>query len=80
MAINVLYFARIAELVGKRNESWPLNQPVSGSEWLQQLQVHYPALGSIAHLKLAVNQYHVPHSTIINPGDEVAVFEPVTGG
>jgi len=31
-------------------------------------------------LKLAVNQYHVAPDTLISPGDEVAVFEPVTGG
>lgn len=80
MEINVLYFARVAELVGKRSESWPLFQPVTGSQWLLELSARYPALGSIEHLKLAVNQYHVPHATVINPGDEVAVFEPVTGG
>lgn len=80
MAINVLYFARVAEIVGKRTENWPLAEPVSGTLWLAALKERYPALGSVDHLKLAVNQYHVPHSTTISPGDEVAVFEPVTGG
>lgn len=78
--IKVLYFARVAELVGKRAEELPLSAPVSGSLWLVELQTRYPELGSVEHLKLAVNQFHVTHSALINPGDEVAVFEPVTGG
>lgn len=79
-AINVLYFAQVAELTGTRLESWPLAEAVSGTQWLEQLEARYPQLAPTQRLKLAVNQFHVKHSVIINPGDEVAVFEPVTGG
>ncbi|MBC2769671.1 MoaD/ThiS family protein [Pusillimonas minor] len=79
-AINVLYFAQVAELTGTRLESWPLAEPVSGAQWLEQLEARYPQLAPAQRLKLAVNQFHVKHSVVINPGDEVAVFEPVTGG
>ncbi|OXR50653.1 molybdopterin synthase sulfur carrier subunit [Pusillimonas sp. T2] len=79
-AINVLYFAQVAELTGTRLESWPLAEAVSGAQWLEQLEARYPQLAPTQRLKLAVNQFHVKHSVIINPGDEVAVFEPVTGG
>lgn len=78
--INVLYFARVAELTQVRNEQWPLAQPVRAGQWLEQLAQRYPQLGPAEDLKLAVNQRHVPHNTLIHPGDEVAVFEPVTGG
>jgi len=78
--IELLYFARIAELVGKRGEALPLAQPVSGRELLAELESRYPGLAPAARLKLAVNQYHRPPSVTIRPGDEVAVFEPVTGG
>ncbi|MFA7625347.1 MAG: MoaD/ThiS family protein, partial [Pusillimonas sp.] len=47
---------------------------------LVQLESRYPQLAPAKRLKLAVNQFHVKPSAIINPGDEVAVFEPVTGG
>jgi molybdopterin synthase sulfur carrier subunit len=79
-AINVLYFAQVAELVGTRQESWPVTGPLSGSEWLEQLAARYPQLEPVKRLKLAINQYHVGPETLIHPDDEVAVFEPVTGG
>ncbi|OZI18147.1 molybdopterin synthase sulfur carrier subunit [Bordetella genomosp. 7] len=78
--INLLYFARIAELVGTRNEVWPLAEPSTGAELLEALQARYPQLAPAARLKLAINQTHAKPSSPIRPGDEVAVFEPVTGG
>lgn len=78
--IKVLYFAQVAELTGTRQESWPCPAPVVASAWLDDLQSRYPQLAPVARLKLAVNQYHVAHDSTIQPGDEVAVFEPVTGG
>lgn len=78
--INVLYFARVAELTHTRREQWPLAEPISGAQWLGKLAQRYPELGAADNLKLAINQRHAPHSSLIHPGDEVAVFEPVTGG
>lgn len=78
--INLLYFARVAELVGKRNEAWPLAGPTTGAELLQALQALYPDLAPAARLKLAINQNHAKANAAIQPGDEVAIFEPVTGG
>lgn len=80
MAIKVLYFAQVAELTGARQESWPLDSPLSGADWLAQLAARYPQLAPTQRLKLAINQYHASPDTLIQPGDEVAVFEPVTGG
>lgn len=78
--INLLYFARVAELVGKRTEVWPLNGDTNGAQLLVALQTSYPQLAPAARLKLAINQNHAKASAVIRPGDEVAVFEPVTGG
>lgn len=78
--INLLFFARIAELVGKRSEPWPLTEATTGAQLLEALQARYPDLAPTARLKLAINQTHAKPSAIIRPGDEVAVFEPVTGG
>lgn len=78
--IKVLYFAHVAELTKTREEQWPLPQALTGADWLAQLELRYPQLSPIKRLKLAVNQYHVGHDSLIKPGDEVAVFEPVTGG
>jgi molybdopterin synthase sulfur carrier subunit len=79
-SINVLYFARVAELVGKRGESLPASGTLTGAELLASLQERYPQLQPAARLKLAVNQMHAKPTATIRPGDEVAIFEPVTGG
>lgn len=79
--IQVLYFAQVAELVKQRQQSWELPQATPVHQWLHELVQQYPVLAPIqSRLKIAINQYHVEHDALIQPGDEVAVFEPVTGG
>lgn len=78
--INLLYFARVAELVGKRAEAWPVDGTSTGAQLLAALGERYPQLEPASRLKLAINQTHAKPSAPIHAGDEVAVFEPVTGG
>lgn len=78
--INLLYFARVAELTGKRSEPWPLQGESTGAQLLAELGERYPQLQPSVRLKLAINQTHAKPGAAIRPGDEVAVFEPVTGG
>lgn len=78
--IEVLYFAQVAELMGTRRETLPLAGPTPAAQWVADLVARCPSLGPADRLKLAVNQEHVDHQAMIRPGDEVAVFEPVTGG
>lgn len=78
--IKVLYFAQIAEIIGKHTEELPLNKAMPANIWLQNLLSIYPDIKNLKQIKLALNQEHINLDQIINPGDEVAVFEPVTGG
>ncbi|WP_322996330.1 MoaD/ThiS family protein [Castellaniella sp.] len=78
--IKVLYFAQVAEHLGTRQEILPLNAPVQAGAWLDALATRCPALGAANRLKIAINQEHAGRDALISPGDEVAVFEPVTGG
>lgn len=78
--LDVLYFARVAELTGTRQEAWPLDQSMPAAQWLQALEQRYPQLAPASRLKIAVNQQHCQHTQLLQPGDEVAVFDPVTGG
>lgn len=79
--ITVLYFAQVAEITQQRQEQWDLPTSLSVKQWLELLVERYSALAPMqARLKVAINQYHVNHDAVINSGDEVAVFEPVTGG
>lgn len=80
-SITVLYFAQVAEITQQRQEQWSFPSAEAVSVWLQEVVSRYPALAPLKdRLKVAINQYHVNHDAIINPGDEVALFEPVTGG
>lgn len=79
-AVQLLYFARVAELVGKRAEAWPLAADTTGENLLADLRARYPRLAEARRLRLAVNQEHAGPAARVRAGDEVAVFEPVTGG
>ncbi|TGV07863.1 molybdopterin converting factor subunit 1 [Alcaligenaceae bacterium 429] len=80
-SITVLYFAQVAELVGTRQENWPLSAELSVADWVESLVARYPQLAPLQRrLKIAVNQEYAHKQTLIRVGDEVAVFEPVTGG
>ena len=79
-AVQLLYFARVAELVGKRAEAWPLAADTTGEHLLADLCARYPRLAEARRLRLAVNQEHADPAARVRAGDEVAVFEPVTGG
>ncbi|AMD46342.1 MoaD/ThiS family protein [Bordetella holmesii] len=76
----MLYFARVAELLGKRAERLPLPQPANTVQLVEDLAVRYPQLSEANRLRLAVNQTHVKGPVALAADDEVAVFEPVTGG
>nr|WP_240039708.1 MoaD/ThiS family protein [Achromobacter aloeverae] len=80
--MHLLYFARVAEITGRRAETYPLPEggPLTGSDLLLQLGRRYPELAGASRLRLAVNQTHAKPGVLIRAGDEVAVFEPVTGG
>lgn len=78
--IEVLYFARIAEQLGMRRETQALCAPVEAGAWLDALAHRHPAIAAARGLKIAVNQVYALPTTLIRPGDEVALFEPVTGG
>lgn len=79
--IQVLYFAQVAEIAGTRSEQWDINGPVLVQDWLNEVVLKHPGIEPLRQrLKVAINQYYVNHSATINPGDEVALFEPVTGG
>ncbi|MDN5842888.1 MAG: MoaD/ThiS family protein [Alcaligenaceae bacterium] len=78
--IQILYFAQVAEHMGCREETQTLKAAVPAGQWLAGLEARCPALAPAARLKIAINQEYVGGDALIRPGDEVAVFEAVTGG
>tara|TARA_B100000085_G_C18402687_1_gene455311 strand:+ start:164 stop:415 length:252 start_codon:yes stop_codon:yes gene_type:complete len=83
--MNLKYFAWIAEIIDKREES--LEIP-SGIETIGQLidylssidEAYKKAFEKRKSIKFAVNQVLVDENELISKADEVAFFPPMTGG
>ncbi len=83
--VTVVYFARLREALGQASEQIALPACVRdlaalrdwlrrrGGAWAEEL-----ADGRL--VRAAVNQDMAQGDTLINDGDEVAFFPPVTGG
>ncbi len=82
--VNVLYFARLREAFGRSSEELDLPEDQAtvgaligllrrrGEVWLRELEGR--------PFRVAVNQEMVGLDAPLAPGDEVAIFPPVTGG
>lgn len=83
--MNLKYFAWIAEIIDKREES--LEIP-SGIETVGQLidylssidEAYKKAFEKRKSIKFAVNQVLVDENELISKADEIAFFPPMTGG
>lgn len=82
--VTVLYFAWVRERVGVSQETVPLVAPTSVGALVEALAArsegHGAALGDRARLRAAVNQEFTGWEATVAPGDELAIFPPVTGG
>jgi molybdopterin converting factor subunit 1 len=84
MTVSVLYFAWVRERVGVSGEQVALDAPILVGALVDLLAArsaqHALALGDRARLRAAVNQDFAGWEAMVAPGDEVAIFPPVTGG
>jgi molybdopterin synthase sulfur carrier subunit len=83
--INILYFAWLRERVGRAHEAFELPGDVSDVAglvtWLRAQGRNYENAFAIPGVvRCAVNQVFASPDTLVQPGDEVAFFPPVTGG
>lgn len=85
MKVRVLYFAALREQLGTSGEELELP---SGIGTVAALRAHLrdrggawqSALAEGKLVRMAVNQDMARPEAAIRPGDEVAIFPPVTGG
>jgi sulfur-carrier protein len=83
--MKVLYFAWLRTRIGVAQEDVDLPADVATvGDLIDRLRArggaYAEALARPEVIKAAVNQEHVPFSHLLKPGDEVALFPPVTGG
>jgi molybdopterin synthase sulfur carrier subunit len=81
--IKVLFFAQLREQLGCNEYNLDINSTVS-LQWLKgqlaEQSEEWQACFENDKLLMAINQEIVDASALVNDGDEVAFFPPVTGG
>ncbi|KAK2521159.1 hypothetical protein Q9233_011149, partial [Columba guinea] len=82
--VSVLYFARSAELAGLRSETLSVPRRITARQlWDEIVRVH-PRLAVIRdQVVFAVQQEYVllgDQLLVLQPGDEVAIIPPISGG
>jgi molybdopterin synthase sulfur carrier subunit len=83
--MKVVYFAWVRSKIGRAEEQLdppPEVRDVAGLvAWLRTLSpAHAEALADAGAVRVAVNQDYARASDPVRPGDEIALFPPVTGG
>lgn len=83
--LRVLYFAWLRERMGRAEEALPVPDGVADVAGLVAWLAARDAAGASAFaapdlVRAAVNQDFAAPDTPVRPGDEVALFPPVTGG
>jgi len=82
--INVLFFAQVRELLGTASIKVPASEHTQTAEALRATLAakddKWAKVMASDKLLVAVNQTISQWDTLIEEGDEVAFFPPVTGG
>ena len=81
MRVQILFFGMLRELAGRAGDTIDLAEGASVADVLRHYESQIPRLKDcLSSLALAVNQQYAGPETKLNPGDEVALLPPVSGG
>lgn len=81
MRVQILFFGMLKELAGRASDTIDLAEDASVADVLRHYESQIPRLKeSLSSLALAVNQQYAGPDTKLNPGDEIALLPPVSGG
>lgn len=81
MNVALKLFAGAADAVGQKELSWSLDDGATVQDLLDQLVASYPKLAALRPVLLvSVNHEYAPSDHVLQPGDEVGLIPPVSGG
>ena len=81
MRVQVLFFGVLKDIVGKPSETIELPEGSTVRDMLAHIESRTPRLKeSCSSLALAVNRQYAEPDAKLNPGDEIALLPPVSGG
>jgi molybdopterin converting factor subunit 1 len=79
--VEVLFFGRLKELIGRAQESTELANPADIASLFDQYAARFPQLQQYrTSLVASRNREFAPWNTTLRNGDEVAFLPPVSGG
>ncbi len=79
--MKVLFFAQSREATGCAEFFLPVQGALNPSEFWTELINRFPALQSLRKsARLARNETYLQTDETLQPGDEIAVIPPVSGG
>lgn len=76
---NILFFGATSSAAGLRNVEKGAPRGIDAARLLDQIKEEYPKLSNYK-LLISINQNYASGDEVINDGDEIAIFTPVSGG
>ena len=79
--VKIKLFASLREAAGCSEKEWAFPDGSTLQTLLLHLEKEHPRLEHLSdHAWIAVNQRYASMDTLLEDGDEVALFPPVSGG
>lgn len=79
--MTIRLFATLKDKAGKSRISIPFAEAMEVQAMLDTIAMHHPQLAETLPISLvAVNRDFAERNKLVSPGDEVALFPPVSGG
>lgn len=79
--VKVRLFARLSDIAGTRETELEIGEGLTAADAFAALARRYPGIEQMAEVVMyAVNAEYVSAAHSLQPGDELAIIPPVSGG